>query len=200
MNMKKYLLAAAVLGILVAGALLIKHAVNAPSLAAARDLIAINSLTVSQTTEADLLRRTAFQKATLECSGGLCSYSTDRENSLLSLFHLAPRTTLSTTVLVQDGIVVQIFAVISSKGTPSVAVVQGSRLPNGCAADPCVKLPHQSDKFSSNIIIQFTNQSELHNRWPQILNVECLSRLRGCNSYAALMPVAKELNLPSSDH
>jgi hypothetical protein len=40
----------------------------------------------------------------------------------------------------------------------------------------------------------------LHNRWPQILNVECLSRLRGCNSYAALIPVAKELNLPSSDH
>lgn len=200
MNRKKYLLAAAVLGILVAGALLIRYAVNAPALAAACDLIAINSLTVSQTTEADLLRRTAFQKATLECSGGLCSYSTDRENSLLSLFHLAPRTTLSTTVLVQDGIVVQIFAVISSKGTPSVAVVQGSRLPNGCAADPCVKLPHQSDKFSSNTIIQFTNRSELHNRWPQILNAECLSRLRSCNSYAELIPVAKELNLQSSDH
>jgi len=189
-----------ILGVLLAGALLIHHAVAAPAVAAMRDLIAINSLTVAQTTEVELLGRSAFQTAKLQCSEGLCSYSTDRENRLLSLFHLAPRTTLSTTVLVRDGIVVQIFAVVAGTGTLPIAVVQGSRLPNGCAADPCVKLPHQSNKFLSNIVIHFTNQSELHNRWPQIFNAECLSRLRGCNGYFELLPLANELNLPSTAH
>jgi hypothetical protein len=198
--MKKYLPALMILGVLLAGILLIHHAVAAPAVAAMRDLIAINSLTVAQTTEVELLGRSAFQTAKLQCSEGLCSYSTDRENRLLSLFHLAPRTTLSTTVLVRDGIVVQIFAVVAGTGTLPIAVVQGSRLPNGCAADPCVKLPHQSNKFLSNIVIHFTNQSELHNRWPQIFNAECLSRLRGCNGYSELLPLANELNLPPTAH
>ena len=52
--MKKYLAAIIVLGIVVAG-VFIRHAIAAPARDAARNLAAINGLTVGQTTEAELL-------------------------------------------------------------------------------------------------------------------------------------------------
>src|SRR5260221_8194789 len=129
--MKKYLIPIIILG-LVAGGIFIRYQIVAPARAAALDLVAINGLTVGKTTEAELLARSAFQTADLKCFEGVCMYSTVRENKLLNLLHLAPRTILSTTVMVRDGIVIQVYVFMTRKGLPPVTVAQTTKLPPGC--------------------------------------------------------------------
>ena len=195
--MKKYLVPIGMVG-LVATGIFIRHQILAPARAAARDLIAINGLTVGRTTEAELLGRSAFQTADLKCIEGVCIYSTVRENKFLNVFHLAPRTLLSTTVMVRDGIVIQVYVFMTRKGLPSLTVAQTMKLPIGCTASPCVKHPLPSDRWQRDISILFNNESELRNRMLQMLEVACLSRIRGCSTYSELMPMAKELNLEAT--
>jgi hypothetical protein len=197
--MKKYLIPIIILCVAGAG-VFIRYIVVSPARALARDLEAINGITVGQTTEADLLRRNAFQTVDPACSQGMCIYSTDRENSFLSMLHLAPRTIVSTTIVVVDGVVIQVFTAISRQGLFPVSVAQATKLPAGCVASPCLKQPLPLDKYLRSISIVFSNESELRNRWPQILDTACLSRLHGCATYAELVPLAKELNLEAAAH
>ena len=59
--MKKYIVPTIVL-VLVAALIFVRYEIVAPARAAARDLEAINGITVGKTTEAELLGRAAFQK------------------------------------------------------------------------------------------------------------------------------------------
>src|SRR4029077_17684208 len=192
--MKKYLTPVIILGLVGCG-VFVRYQIVAPARAAARDLDAVNGLTVGKTTEAELLGRSAFQTADLKCFQGVCVYSTVRENKLLNVVHLAPRTIFSTTVMVRDGIVIQVYVFMTRKGLLPVTVAQTTKLPTGCAVSPCVKRPLPSARFARDISILFDNESEFRNRMPQMLNVTCLSRLRGCTAVSELMPLAKELNL-----
>jgi hypothetical protein len=67
--MKKYLIPIIVLGLVAIG-IFIRYAIVAPSRGAARDLEAINGITVEKTTEAELLGRAPFQKMDVQCSMG----------------------------------------------------------------------------------------------------------------------------------
>ena len=57
-----------------------------------------------------------------------------------------------------------------------------------------------ADKSYGEIMVLFNNESDFRNRMPQSSNVNCLSRLHGCNTYAEFMPMAKELNLEAAAH
>ncbi len=59
--MRKYLLVMSILVAVVAGIVFVERTILAPAQAAAFNLAAINGITVGQTTEAELLRRSAFQ-------------------------------------------------------------------------------------------------------------------------------------------
>jgi hypothetical protein len=197
--MKKYLIPIIIL-CLIGVCIFTRHRILAPAQAAARDLAAINGLMVGQTTEAELLGRNAFQTANLNCAEGFCIYSTERENTLLSMFHLAPRTVLSTEVMVRDGVVSGVFVIMSSHGLMPIVVAQTMKLPAGCAAGPCLKPALPFDKYLRNISIVFGNESELRNHWQQIFDTACLSRLHGCKTTAEFVPITKNLNLEAAAH
>jgi hypothetical protein len=105
--MKKYIVPTIVV-ILVAAGIFIRYEIVAPARAAARDLEAINGITVGRTTEAELLGRPAFQKMDLQCSSGECFYHTQRTNHFLRMLGLAPRIFFGTAVMVRDGLVTQV--------------------------------------------------------------------------------------------
>jgi len=62
--------------VLAAVGIFIRYEIIAPARAAARDLEAINGITVGKTTEVELLGRPAFQKMDLQCFSGQCFYHT----------------------------------------------------------------------------------------------------------------------------
>jgi hypothetical protein len=193
--MKKYLIPAIIL-LLIGSAVYIRHQILAPARAAARDLEALNGLTVGKTTEAELLSRDAFQTEELNCFGEVCMYRTQRENKLLSALHLAAPASLITTVTVRNGLVTHVNVNMSRAGMLPLAVSQTGSLPAGCVS-PCVSKAFPATKFwGVNFLLG--PESEFRNRWPQIFDAQCLSRLRGCNSYSEVMPLAKELNLDAA--
>ena len=79
-SMKKYIVPTIVL-VLVAAVIFIRYEIMAPARAAARDLEAINGITVGKTTEAELLGRPAFQKMDDSAFMGYCFYHTERANT-----------------------------------------------------------------------------------------------------------------------
>lgn len=78
--MKKYLIPIVMLGLITIG-IFIRYAIAAPARAAARNLEAINSIAVGQTSEAELLGRDAFQKADRQCFEAECFYHMERRTS-----------------------------------------------------------------------------------------------------------------------
>jgi hypothetical protein len=192
--MKKYVVPTIIL-ILVAAGILIRYEIVAPARAAARDLEAINSITVGKTTETELLGRAAFQKMDLQCSSGECVYHTHRTNRFLRMLGLAPHTFLGTIVMVRDGLVTRVSVFMSNGMRPPLSLSQKMRLPAECASSPCVKPVVLPTKVMVNISIVFNNESEFRNRMPEAMQTACLSRLRGCSSYEELMPLARGLNL-----
>jgi hypothetical protein len=193
--MKKYLIPAIIL-VLIAGAICIRRQVLAPGRAAARDLEALNGLTVGKTTEAELLSRAAFQTEELNCFGEVCMYRTLRENKLLSALHLAAPASLTTTVTVRNGIVTHVNVNVSRAGLIPLSVSQTSNLPVGCVS-PCVNKKFPATKFwGVNFLLG--PESELRNRWPQVFDARCLSRIHGCNSYGELIPLSNQLKLEAA--
>jgi hypothetical protein len=192
--MKKYLGPVIVLGIVGVG-IFLRYTIVAPARAAALDLTAINGLTVGQTTEVELLGRSAFQTVDRRCFEANCVYHTERTNNILSTLHFAPRTFFSTAVFVRDGLVTQVSVVMHKSGLPAISITQTMKLPAGCTASPCIRrgmLPGNHQQTGIRIV--FSNESDLRNRMPEAAQSACLSRLRGCNTYNELMPLAKELN------
>lgn len=192
--MKKYTVPTIIL-ILIAAGIFIRYEIMAPARAAARDLEAINGITVGKTTEAELLGRAAFQKMDLQCSYGECFYDTQRTNSFLSALGLAPHAFFGTIVMVRDGMVTQVSVFMSNGTRPPLSLSQKMPLPAGCASSPCVKPVIVPTKVMINIGIVFNNESEFRNRMPEAIQTSCLSRLHGCSTYDELAPLARGLNL-----
>src|SRR6478736_1668301 len=111
--MKRFLLPIVVLGLAVSG-IFVWYQIVAPARAAARDLEAINGITVGKTTEAELLGRAPFQKLDRRCFQAECGYHTERMNTFLSSLGLAPRAFFGTAVMVRDGLVTEVSAYISN--------------------------------------------------------------------------------------
>jgi hypothetical protein len=192
--MNKYIVPSIIL-ILVAAGIFIRYEIVAPARAAARDLEAINGLTVGKTTEAELLGRNAFQKIDRLCFQADCLYHTERTNRLLSTLHLAPFTFFGIRVSVRDGMVTQVSVFMANSGLPALSLTQKMALPAECAFSPCVKRAILPTKAIVGIMVLFNNESDLRNRMMEAAQPACLSRLRGCSAYDELMPLSKGLNL-----
>jgi hypothetical protein len=192
--MKKYIVPIIVMGV-VAVLILIQYAILAPAYAAARDLEAINGITVGKMTEAELLGRSAFQKIDRHCVEADCIYHTERTNDFLRRLHLAPFTFFGTAVWVRNGMVVQVDVFVNREGLTPISLAQQTSLPAGCTANPCVKQLVPPNKKLASIKVVFNSESEFRNRMPEALQTACLSRLHGCGSYKELIPLARGLNL-----
>jgi hypothetical protein len=197
--MKKYLIPIIILCIVAAG-IFLRYRIVSPARALALDLQAINGITVGKTSEAELLGRPAFQTIDRRCFGANCDYHVERSNSFLSRLHLAPHIFVGTDVGVRDGMVTRVSVFLARQGLTPVVISQNEKLPAGCASSPCVKSVTTPAKIRFNFVVMFDKESELRNRMPEMLNPACLSRLRGCNGYSELLPLANELNLPSTVH
>jgi hypothetical protein len=192
--MKKYIVPSIIL-ILVAAGIFIRYEIIAPARAAARDLEAINGITVGKTTEAELLGRAPFQKMGVQCSMGSCFYYTGRANHFLSRLGLAPPVFFGTRIVVRDGLVTEVSVYISNSTRVPLSLSQKMPLPDGCTSNPCVKPAILPTKTIASIMVTFNNQSELRNRMPETIQTACLSRLHGCPTYDELTAFARELNL-----
>jgi hypothetical protein len=192
--MKKHIVPIIVLA-LIAALIFIRYEIVAPARAAARDLEAINGITVGKTTEAELLGRPAFQKMDRRCFQAECGYHTERMNTFLSSLGLAPRTFFGTAVMVRDGLVTQVSVYIANGTRPPLSLSQKMPLPAGCASSPCVKPAILPTKVLVSIMVMFNNESELRNRMPEAVQTACLSRIHACSTYDELMPLARGLNL-----
>ncbi|MGB8128620.1 MAG: hypothetical protein WCG81_02395 [Candidatus Angelobacter sp.] len=192
--MKKYIASTIVL-IFIAAGIFIRYEIVAPANAAARDLEAINGITVGKTTEAELLGRPAFQKMDLQCFSGQCIYHTQRANYFLRMLGLAPHTLVNTIVMVHDGMVTQVSVFMSNGTRPPLTLSQKMPLPVGCASNPCVKPVIPPTKVLAGIMVAFNNESEFRNRMPEAAQTACLSRLHGCRTYEEFAPLARGLNL-----
>jgi hypothetical protein len=192
--MKKYIVPTVVL-VLVAVGIFIRYEIVAPSRGAARDLEAINGITVGKTTEAELLGRAPFQKMSVQCSMGYCFYYTVRANHFLRKLGLAPPVFLGTRVAVRDGLVTEVSVYISNGTRPPLSFSQKVPLPAGCASSPCVNPAIPPTKVLAGIMVAFNNGSDFRNRMPEALQTDCLSRLHGCRTYEEFAPLARGLNL-----
>ena len=197
--MKKVLITIVVFGALGAGVLFIKHAIAAPARATERNLAAINGLTVGTTTEVELLARKEFQTVERRCFQSDCQYLMETENTFLNRLRLAPVTVISIVVRVREGLVNGVLVFTRKAGLPAITVSQVVELPSGCSSSPCVKRRMLPNKTFLGISIVFSSESDIRNHMPEAVNSACLSRLHGCNTYADLMPITKELNLEAAD-
>jgi len=194
--MKKYI-APTIILILLSVGIFIRYEIMAPARAAAHDLEAINGITVGKTTEAELLGRSAFQTIDRQCHEGACLYHMHAQNTFLNSLHLAPRTLMSTVVNVNNGMVTGVYVLTMKWGLPPISLQQVETLPLECSSNPCVKRMIPPNKVLASIRILFNGDSELRNQMPESVNPECFSRLRGCNTYAELLPGTRSMNLDS---
>lgn len=192
--MKKYIALTIVL-VLVAAVIFIRYEIVVPARAAARDLEAINNITVGKTTEAELLGRSVFQTIDRHCFEAECFYHMETENKFLNRLHLAPRTLMSTVVYVNNGMVTGVYVLTMKWGLPPISLQQVATLPSECNSNPCVKRMVPPNKVLASIRVLFNGDSELRNKLPESVNPECFSRLRGCNTYAELLPGTRSLNI-----
>jgi hypothetical protein len=192
--MKKYIVPTIVL-VLAAVGIFIRYEIIASARAAARDLEAINGITVGKTTEAELLGRPAFQKMDRRCFQAECGYHTERMNTFLNSLGLAPRTFFGTAVMVRDGMVTQVSTYISNGTRPPLSLSQIMTLPAGCVSSPCVKPAILPTKVIVSMMVLFNHESDFRNRMPEAVQTACLSRMHGCSSYDELVPLARGLNL-----
>jgi hypothetical protein len=162
-QMKKYLIHIIVLGLVAAG-ILIWYQTIAPARAAALNLEAINGITVGQTSEAELLSRSAFQKIDRQCFEAECFYHMETENKFLSVLHLAPKMQMSTAVSVRDGMVTSVLVVAIRWGLPPISLRQVLKMPPECSSDPCARRMAPPNKVLASISIVFTKDSVIRNQ------------------------------------
>ena len=197
--MKKYLIPIIIVSLVGIG-IFIRYQILAPARAAAFNLEAINGLTVGQTSEAELLGRTAFQTIDRECSNTDCSYQMVTENKLLSRLHLAPATHMATVVFVREGMVSGVLVFTMKTGQPAISFRQVEKIPSDCNSTPCVKRLVLPNKELMGISILFNGDSAMRNHMPEVVNSDCFSRLHGCKSSEEFLPYTKNLNLEAAAH
>lgn len=193
--MKKSSIIPVILAVVITGVVVLWLAIEAPARAVQRTLAAVNSLSVGETTEAELLTRKEFQTIDRMCHEATCFYHVTIENTLLTKLHLAPRTTLWTWVQVRDGLVTGVSVIVTRAGIQAISVNQQKSLPKECSATPCVKHFVLPNKAMSSVDILFDNQSDLRNHIPQAVDARCWSRLHGCSTYSELIPLTQGMNL-----
>lgn len=189
---KSYAISVAALAVVGSAAFLVAYLVAAPAKTAAANLVAINEITVGQTTEADLLRRPQFQKLERTCFEAECLYMMTAENKFLNRLHLAPRTSLWTVVRVRDGVVTRVSVIGWRPGVPGLTLSQAMDIKD-CERSPCIKDLITPNRVLQSTRITFDNRSDIRNHMPEAVNSACLSRLHGCQLNAELMPVLKEI-------
>ena len=193
--MKKHIVPTIVF-VLVAALIFVRYEIVAPARAAARDLEAINGITVGKTTEAELLGRAAVpEDGQTVLSGGIAVTTRRGRITFLSTLGLAPRTFFGTAVMVRDGLVTRVSVYITNGTRPPLALSQNMSLPAECNSNPCVKPIVLPTKALVNIAVLFNNESEFRNRMPEAVQTACLSRMHGCSTYDELMPLTRGLNL-----
>lgn len=193
--MKKYPIVFISLAVVFSGAVALWMATQAPAHTVKRNLVAINSLTAGETTEAELLSRKEFQGLERMCSQEICVYHMAADNSLLTGLRLAPHTLMWAIVQVRDGLVTSVSVTAAKTGLRSVTVVQVPTLPKECSSSPCLKEWVLPNKSMTSYSIYFDHQSDLRNHMPELVNAQCWSRLHGCSTYAELIPLSQSVNL-----
>ena len=191
---KSYAIALAALVAVIGVAFWVAYGIAAPAKAAAANLAAINGITVGQTTEADLLRRSQFQELERTCFGAECMYGMMAENKFLNRLHLAPRTSLWTMVTVRDGVVIKVSVIGWRVGSPGVSLSQVMDVKD-CDHSPCIKDLITPNRVFQSTRITFNSRSEIRNHMPEAVNSACLSRLHGCQSNNELMPVLRDIKV-----
>lgn len=191
---KSYAIALAALVAVIGVAFWVAYGIAAPAKAAAANLAAINGITVGQTTEADLLRRSQFQELERTCFGAECMYGMMAENKFLNRVHLAPRTSLWTMVTVRDGVVIKVSVIGWRVGSPGVSLSQVMDVKD-CDHSPCIKDLITPNRVFQSTRITFHSRSEIRNHMPEAVNSACLSRLHGCQSNDELMPVLRDIKV-----
>jgi hypothetical protein len=101
-------------------------------------------------------------------------------------------------VSVRDGLVTRVSVSTQQAGLRAISINQMLELPSDCGPSPCVRHLKPRNKAFAGINIVISNESGIRNHIPEAVNSECLSRLHGCNTYAELMPITKELNLEAA--
>lgn len=191
---KSYAIALAALVAVIGVAFWVAYGIAAPAKAAAANLVAINGITVGQTTEADLLRRSQFQELERTCFGAECMYGMMAENKFLNRLHLAPRTSLWTMVTVRDGVVIKVSVIGWRVGSPGVSLSQVMDVKD-CDHSPCIKDLITPNRVFQSTRVSFDSRSEIRNHMPEAVNSACLSRLHGCQSNNELMPVLRDIKV-----
>lgn len=191
----KYLVAVVVVVVVAGSSIFIRYTILTPTWEAASNLEAVNGLVVGQTTEAELLGRSAFQKIEESCSHGNCIYHMETDNSLLSKLHLAPKTRMATAVFVHNGLVSGVLVSTKKAGLPVISLRQIKEIPADCSSDPCIRRLMPANRVAAGISILFSNASAMHNHLPDAVNAGCFSRLRGCATSADLVPVIRNIDL-----
>ena len=191
---KSYAIALAALVAVIGVAFWVAYGIAAPAKAAAANLAAINGITVGQTTEADLLRRSQFQELERTCFGAECMYGMMAENKFLNRLHLAPRTSLWTMVTVRDGVVIKVSVIGWRVGSPGLSLSQVTDVKD-CDHSPCLKNLITPNRVFQSTRITFDNRSEIRNHIPEAVNSACLSRVHGCQMNDELMPVLHDIKL-----
>ncbi|HKD79122.1 MAG TPA: hypothetical protein VKH81_05475 [Candidatus Angelobacter sp.] len=184
-----------ILAIVFSGAAALWMAIQAPARAVERILATVNSISVGETTEAELLSRKEFQTLDRRCSRETCVYHMAANNALLSQLHLAPYTLMWALVQVRDGMVIGVSVTVSKEGLKNVTMSQVRTLPEECSSIPCVEPLVLPNKFLMSYRLLFDHQSDLRNRIPEAINAQCWSHLHGCSTYAELIPLSRGLNL-----
>lgn len=193
--MKKYLIAAGCIGFVVTVAAIGWYEISLPARETARNLTAVNGLSVGRTTETELLERKEFQRVERSCYQENCMYRMQLDNHLLNRLHLAPYMWVATFVRVKDGLVADVFVVIARAGRPTISLHQAQALPKGCSAFPCIKTLTAPNKAVLGSGIIFDNASDIRNHLPQAINSQCLSRLQGCTTIAEVVPLVTTLRM-----
>ncbi len=125
----------------------VRYEIVAPARAAARDLEAINGITVGKTTEAELLGRPAFQKMDRQCFLAECGYHTERMNTFLSSLGIWRRVTFfGTAVMVRDGLVTQVSVFMSNGTLPPIALSQKMTTAGGMPFQSVREADHPAHK------------------------------------------------------
>jgi hypothetical protein len=193
--MKKYKIVPISIAVIFSIVVALWMAIQAPARAVEQNLAAVNSISVGETTESELLSRKEFQALERMCNQDTCLYHMAEDNSLLRRLHLAPPIYMWAVVQVREGLVSSVSVNVTKSGLRGITMVQVPALPKECASTPCLKQWALPNKTMTGYTVYFDRQSDLRNHMPQAINAQCWSRLRGCSTYAELVPLSQGLNL-----
>jgi hypothetical protein len=190
--MKKQLLIAVCAAFVAAAVVL--WMVKSPVRQAATFLHYLDNIVPGKTSESELLLSPPFKAQERQCQEGVCSYAFVAENKVLHSLHLAPETLVSAMVIVENGRVTEVTVGEYMFVKDQALAVALQEIPAGsdCSAKPCLrKMSRHGQNISGfdSATITFDGDSYLHKQLADAMNLECLSRVRGCSSQVEMAPL-----------